>query len=508
MSPPSRGTCCSTAARSLPGARRPVRSAVRVALLLTAALAAPAAAGVVRLEGPPPWRLGGRTGFSVDAAAFPDSTGYQLEVYLRIPPATLRALALDEAGTAMLRAAVSVKPKSSRREPVESVQQFSIGVSDTIQGQGRVLLFRFPVVPGPCRVDARLEDLFSHRPGLAYSAKARTLRTELRGDLEVPKPQAGRDLSDLEFVWPVAGQAPGIAFVRGGQARIPNPDRLYGLYASQLETAFSARSRAGDERPWRWVVRVMDRAGAIVAQAESTAAPGRFMHGGARFDLSAQPAGTYQLDARVWQEGDAGALQRRASFSMGWSHETWNRNAADVADDVHFLLEAQDEERFAVVQPGEQELMLEQFWRKRDPTPETAQNEAYLSFRERVEYANAHYANIGIEKGMFSDMGRVYIRYGEPLDILRQVIPAGEHTLQRALEDIARSEERALGDVNEKGPGGDQRPYEVWIYEGDIPTPFDSEAKTSTGFIAKRRLLFLFVDEQGLGTYTLRYSTE
>ena len=57
-----------------------------------------------------------------------------------------------------------------------------------------------------------------------------------------------------------------------------------------------------------------------------------------------------------------------------------------------------DDARFLVVQPGEQELMLEQFWRKRDPTPETAQNEAYLTFRERVEYANTHYANIGIEK--------------------------------------------------------------------------------------------------------------
>ena len=464
-------------------------------------------AAVERLEGPPPWRLGGRTGFSCDAAAFPDSAGYRLEVYLRIPPATLRSLALDERGSATLRAAVSVRARG-KGDPVESVQQFTISADDSSAGQGRVLMFRFPIVPGTCRIDARLEDVLSHRPGLAYSAKTRTLRTELRGEIQVPKPQAGRDLSDLEFVWPVAGRAPGIAFVRGGQARIPNPDRLYGLYASQLEAAFTARSRVGDERPWRWVLRVLNPEGAVVAQAESSAAAGRFVHGGGRFDLSEQPAGTYQLDARVWQEGDPGALQRRAKFSLGWSLETWNRNSADIADDVHFLLEARDEERFAQVQPGEQELMLEQFWRKRDPTPETAINEAYLTFRERVEHANAHYSNIGISKGMFSDMGRTYIRYGEPFEILRQVIPAGEQTLARVLEEIVRTEERALGDVNQKGPGGDQRPYEVWIYEGDIPTPFDVEPGDTPGWIAKRRLVFLFVDEQGLGTFTLRYSTE
>jgi GWxTD domain-containing protein len=505
-----RGSSCSATARPLEGARLRISCRISLALLLALGAAAPASAAVERQLGPPPWRLGGPAGFSLDAAAFPDSSGYHLEVYVRVPPATLRALALDETGKAQLRAAVTVRSRGGKGDPVEVVQPFSTTAGDTVQGQGRVLLFRFPVAPGKCRIDARLEDLLSSRPGLAYGKESRTQRAELRGEIEVPKPQAGRDLSDLEFIWPVAGETPGAAFVRDGRARVPNPDRLYGLYASQLETSFSARAKAGDERAWRWVLRVLDRSGAVVAQAESTAAAGRFVRGGARFDMTAQPAGTYQLDVRVWQEGDAGSLRRSAPFSMGWTSETWNRNAADVADEVHFLLQAEEEEQFAGVQPGEQERMLEEFWKQRDPTPETAMNEAYLTFRERVEHANVMYSNMGIAKGMFSDMGRVYIRYGEPFEVHKQVIPAGEHTLNRVLADIIRTEERAVGDVNQKGPGGDTRPYEVWVYEGDIPPPFDADprASTSTGYIAKRRLLFLFVDEQGLGTYTLRYSTE
>ena len=62
--------------------------------------------------------------------------------------------------------------------------------------------------------------------------------------------------------------------------------------------------------------------------------------------------------------------------------------------------------------------------------------------------------------------------------------------------------------MNQKGPGGDQRPYEVWIYEGEIPLPFDVDPETIAQRGSKRRLVFLFVDEQGLGTFTLRYSTE
>lgn len=461
---------------------------------------------MTRLEGPPPWRIGGRTGFTCDAAAFPDSSGYHLEVYLRVPPATLEQLALDEAGEAHLRATVSVRGRG--RAPVESSREFAVAPDDTARGHGRVVLFRFPIAPGPCRVQARLEDLHSHKRGIVYSGRGVAEHTEIRGDLEVPRPQAGRDLSDIEFTWPESVRSPGLEFVRDGHAWVPNPDRLYGLHAGTLEAAFRARGKPGDARAWRWVVRVLDAADGVVAQHESTLVAGRFAHGSVRFDVSDQPAGAYQLDVRLWQEGDAGALQRRARFSVAWEPGTWSRNAADIADDVHFLLEARDEERFPAMQPGEQERLLEEFWRRRDPSPETAVNEAYETFRERVAHANREFSRHGIGKGMFSDMGRVYIRYGQPTDLLHQVMPAGDETLTRVLEEIVRHEDRALGSVNLKGPGGDQRPYEVWIYEGDIPVPVDVEPTGGMERLSRRRLLFLFVDEQGLGTYTLRYSTE
>jgi len=42
--------------------------------------------------GPLPWRVGGDVGFTVDAAAFPDSSGCTLEIYVRLAPATLMAV--------------------------------------------------------------------------------------------------------------------------------------------------------------------------------------------------------------------------------------------------------------------------------------------------------------------------------------------------------------------------------------------------------------------------------
>jgi hypothetical protein len=103
-------------------------------------------------------------------------------------------------------------------------------------------------------------------------------------------------------------------------------------------------------------------------------------------------------------------------------------------------------------------------------------------------------------------MGRTYIRYGDPSEILKQVIPSGDNTLSQALADIAQTEDRPVGDVHQKGLGGDMRPFEVWIYEGDIPPPVDADPTERRAH--RKRMVFLFVDEQGLGQYTLRYSTE
>src|SRR5215472_12633282 len=270
----------SPAARSPRGARRAASWAALALGLL--ALAAGRSSAVERQVGPPPWRSGGRLGFTCDAAEFPDSSGYHLEVYLRLPPATLLQLARDAEGDAQVRATLSVSSRYSARE-MESTQDFKISLADTALGQGRVVLMRFPVAPGGCKISALLEDLNPHKRGLG----SMTLKSELQGELELPKPQSSRDLSDIEFAWP-SENAPnaGLAFVRGGQVHIPNADRLYGLYAPTMEVAFTARARPGDQRPWHWVIRVLNAKEQALAQQESTSTAGVLAHGTARFDLT------------------------------------------------------------------------------------------------------------------------------------------------------------------------------------------------------------------------------
>lgn len=56
---------------------------------------------------------------------------------------------------------------------------------------------------------------------------------------------------------------------------------------------------------------------------------------------------------------------------------------------------------------------LERFWKLRDPTPTTPQNEFREQFRERVEYALVWFRTVNI-RDPWDERGMVYIKFGEP----------------------------------------------------------------------------------------------
>ena len=85
-------------------------------------------------------------------------------------------------------------------------------------------------------------------------------------------------------------------------------------------------------------------------------------------------------------------------------------------EDVAYIIT--DEERKAFKQfatDEEREQFVEQFWLRRDPTPDTIENEFKEEHYRRIAYANEHYAS-GIP-GWKTDRGRIYITFGPPDEI-------------------------------------------------------------------------------------------
>lgn len=69
----------------------------------------------------------------------------------------------------------------------------------------------------------------------------------------------------------------------------------------------------------------------------------------------------------------------------------------------------------------EREQFIEAFWQRRDPDPDTDENEYKEEYYERIAYANEHYAS-GIP-GWKTDRGRIYITFGKPDSV--EAHPAG-----------------------------------------------------------------------------------
>ncbi len=458
-----------------------------------------------RGPGPLPWRIGHEVGFTADVAAFPESAGSTVEVYFRIRPQLISELVEDGRSLAPIKVSARLRSALGGRTQ-EREQTLEVNPADTTNTLGEVMMLSFPARPGTYSLDLRLE---TRRRQLARMGVARSEVAKVNGDIDVPAPQAGRQISDLEFIWGEPTDRVSGLFRRSGRDLLPNPERLFGLYETDLRAFFVARGAAGDARPWHWVARILGQGGQVVAEHDSGGPASPELAGEVRMDVSSLPAGPYDLEVKAWQEGDAGALLRRSRFSVGWQLDTWRRDPMDIADDAHLLLESEDEEKFEHMQAGEQEALLDAFWKERDPTPDTGENEARTLYRRRVDYANRMYGRYGLGRGMFSDMGRTYIRYGEPSEVYKQVIPALDDNLANMVQQLARSESRTVGDVGSTpAGGGDMRPFELWIYEGDIPLPIDADPHQDRGHSSPKRLVFLFVDQNVLGDYRLVYSSE
>ncbi|MGE5498844.1 MAG: GWxTD domain-containing protein, partial [Syntrophothermus sp.] len=59
------------------------------------------------------------------------------------------------------------------------------------------------------------------------------------------------------------------------------------------------------------------------------------------------------------------------------------------------------------------------FWKKFDPTPETAFNELMEEYYQRVDYALNNFSIVAAHNGAETDRGRIYIKYGKPLAVER-----------------------------------------------------------------------------------------
>ncbi len=144
--------------------------------------------------------------------------------------------------------------------------------------------------------------------------------------------------------------------------------------------------------------------------------------GGAALGQTTHPGSADQADPSAQSGQPADPLKRPVSEKqkkenakslkqeLGKTYKKW------LDEDVAWIIT--DEERKAFKQLSndeERDQFIEAFWQRRDPTPDTEENEFKEEHYRRIEYANEHFP-AGIP-GWRTDRGRMYIMYGAPDEI-------------------------------------------------------------------------------------------
>ncbi len=114
--------------------------------------------------------------------------------------------------------------------------------------------------------------------------------------------------------------------------------------------------------------------------------------------------------------------------------------------DVRYIITKEEKKAFEQLKTDEErENFIENFWRRRDPNPDTEENEFREEYYERIAYANERFAS-GIP-GWMTDRGRIYITWGKPDSV--ESYPTGGYYDRPTYEG---------------GGSTTTYPYEVWFY--------------------------------------------
>lgn len=145
--------------------------------------------------------------------------------------------------------------------------------------------------------------------------------------------------------------------------------------------------------------------------------------------------------------------------------------SAEFLSKVRYIITRKERKIFLELPDSERETFKENFWKIRDPDPDTEENEFKMEYFARLETAEALFLGEG-KPGWLTDRGWIYILFGPPLE--RITYPQGS------------------GSINSS--------REIWYY-GSFPVVFVDSSNTG-------QFKLITYDLTGLRDYNLMYMHE
>ena len=355
-----------------------------------------------------PGRARGDFEFSADFSIFQESQDVlRVVLYLTFPNDVLTFDKRDKDFVAFYEGAIIVNTLEGKQVTSEEfegeveVSSYEVAHSPWYVEKRE---FRFELLPGEYSISITLQDRDSQRMGTFQRVLNLTAF-----------PRNKVSLSSIVFAERIEKKA----FEK--VAIVPNPERLYTDRLPELtfyyEVYIPEEFQREDMYETKYEI-VAQKSGNSLYHEDGPPVP----------SMSWKAAFSDMISLRGIQEGDlflriricnsegAVVAKRKGFFQIHWPLLNWGDDFELSLAQLELVAPAEVVAEYKNVLPEERETFLRDYWKRRDPVPQTEQNELLIEFERRLRYVKDHL------DGLSTDKGRIYVQNGPPHESEKRIV--------------------------------------------------------------------------------------
>ena len=123
--------------------------------------------------------------------------------------------------------------------------------------------------------------------------------------------------------------------------------------------------------------------------------------------ITQHKSGIYKIELRYLEETQTTSFHYEFKTKNYWTDEI-----DEVIGVMRYVLPYSEYKQLKGKDESEKWEAINTYWKEKDPTPETTENELLSELNDRVKFSNKNFSIL--MHGWRSDRGRIYIIYGEP----------------------------------------------------------------------------------------------
>ena len=311
--------------------------------------------------------------------------------------------------------------------------------------------------PGDYRIRLKATDVNSMAFGeVIYEARVQEFSTR---ELQ---------LSDVQLAFSIKADTTAGRFLKAGQKVLPNPFRTFthqgGMVYFYTEL-YNLKDAPGAKPEYELRYKVLDVTGKKVKDfgKQTKTKPGNSAVVMSGINIGTLAGGEYILEVEAKDKATGKMAHSTKKFVIIREMSEEELAAEEIKrfkEEVAYIATSGELDMFDDLNFTGKMTFIGEFWKRRDPNVETPENEFKIEHYRRLSYATFYFSSTKeASDGWNTGQGRIYILYGQPDEIERNIAARG------------------------------MAPWERWNY-----------------FELQGGVFFIFVDEDGYGVYRLVHS--